>query len=40
LTSIGSIPQTERLSAIIVRLNERHALHLTITDALLFESPR
>ena len=30
-------PQTERLSAIIDRLNERHALNLTITDALLFE---
>ncbi|MDP9419438.1 MAG: type I restriction endonuclease [Actinomycetota bacterium] len=30
-------PQTERLSAIIERLNERHALNLTITDALLFE---
>lgn len=29
--------QTERLSAIIERLNERHALNLTITDALLFE---
>jgi len=30
-------PQTERLSAIIELLNERHALNLTITDALLFE---
>ena len=30
-------PQTERLSAIIDRLNERHALNLTLTDALLFE---
>ncbi len=30
-------PQTEHLSAIIERLNERHALNLTITDALLFE---
>ncbi len=30
-------PQTERLSAIIEGLNERHALNLTITDALLFE---
>lgn len=30
-------PQTERLSAIIDRLNERHALNLTMTDALLFE---
>jgi type I restriction enzyme R subunit len=30
-------PQTERLSAIIERLNERHSLNLTITDALLFE---
>jgi type I restriction enzyme, R subunit len=30
-------PQIERLSAIIDRLNERHALNLTITDALLFE---
>lgn len=30
-------PQTERLSAIIDRLNERHSLNLTLTDALLFE---
>jgi type I restriction enzyme R subunit len=30
-------PQTERLSAIIERLNERHALNLTLADALLFE---
>jgi type I restriction enzyme, R subunit len=30
-------PQTERLSVIIERLNERYALNLTITDALLFE---
>ena len=30
-------PQHERLSKVVERLNERHALNLTITDALLFE---
>ncbi len=30
-------PETERLSAIIDRLNERHGLNLSLIDALLFE---
>lgn len=30
-------PQIERLSKVVERLNDRHALNLTITDALLFE---
>lgn len=30
-------PETERLSAIVDRLNEKHGYQLTLTDALLFE---
>jgi hypothetical protein len=30
-------PEKERLSAIVSRLNERHGLNLSLTDALLFE---
>jgi type I restriction enzyme R subunit len=30
-------PETERLSAIVNRLNEKHGLNLSLTDALLFE---
>lgn len=33
----GGDPEKERLSAVISRLNERHALNLSLTDALLFE---
>jgi len=33
----GGDPAKERLSAIVNRLNERHGLALTLTDALLFE---
>ena len=30
-------PEKERLSAIVDRLNEKHGLNLSLTDALLFE---
>jgi type I restriction enzyme R subunit len=33
----GGDPEMERLSAIVERLNERHGLNLSLTDALLFE---
>lgn len=36
----GSEPELERLSAIVERLNDRHGLQLSITDALLFEQFR
>ncbi len=37
---VAADPETERLSAIVDRLNDKYGYQLTITDALLFEQFR